>query len=310
MAHHLILTEQLAEGLNLFGDRWTIAILREAFYGATGFDEFRKGTGISRATLTRRLVALREIGIFDHIQSDTGRRKQYRLSKLGLSLMDASLLALTWESRWRKNRSLPKRVAASLKHESCGTHLVPQTICRHCRADIHYSDLEWLDKESKLDQQAEAIQASYNKYRRSYHSEYPELTDVGLPELIGDRWTMLILLACFFDTKNFDRFIERINIPSSILAKRLRYLVEVDILERKTQNNDHRRHEYQLSDKGKSLFPFVMLLRQWVNQKLLAQRPNPRLVHASCGKPLVLEVICQNCRSHLTARAVTFERRA
>jgi len=282
MAHHLILTEQLAEGLNLFGDRWTIAILREAFYGATGFDEFRKGTGISRATLTRRLVALREIGIFDHIQSDTGRRKQYRLSKLGLSLMDASLLALTWESRWRKNRSLPKRVAASLKHESCGTHLVPQTICRHCRADIHYSDLEWLDKESKLDQQAEAIQASYNKYRRSYHSEYPELTDVGL----------------------------RINIPSSILAKRLRYLVEVDILERKTQNNDHRRHEYQLSDKGKSLFPFVMLLRQWVNQKLLAQRPNPRLVHASCGKPLVLEVICQNCRSHLTARAVTFERRA
>jgi len=63
---------------------------------------------------------------------------------------------------------------------------------------------------------------------------------------------MLILLACFFDTKNFDRFIERINIPSSILAKRLRYLVEVDILERKTQNNDHRRHEYQLSDKGKS----------------------------------------------------------
>ena len=48
----------IAATLNVIGDRWTMLLIREAFYGTTRFGDFLKNTGISRNLLTERLNQL------------------------------------------------------------------------------------------------------------------------------------------------------------------------------------------------------------------------------------------------------------
>ena len=230
MRHDLILNEPLANGLDLIGDRWTLLILREAFYGFTRFEDFRKNLNISRATLTRRLKSLTDIGIFRKTNIDGRGRKEYQLSKKGAGLLDSSLLALQWESEWGVPDSKIQSVKSNLRHTKCGQPLEPVTVCAHCNEVIHYSDIQWLDQAQYLDKQAESIRASNNKHRRQKSTLSKEQN--GLVDIIADRWSMLILIACFMNIAMFDSFVKNLNIPSSILANRLQLLQSLDVLGR------------------------------------------------------------------------------
>jgi hypothetical protein len=68
MANQHTHTCGIAAMMNIFGDRWTLLLVREAFYGASRFTEFRRNTGASRNILTDRLNALVENGIFQQIE--------------------------------------------------------------------------------------------------------------------------------------------------------------------------------------------------------------------------------------------------
>ncbi len=53
--NQLIVNSAIARGLDVIGDRWSLLILRDAFLGHCRFDEFRRLSGVSKATLSRRL---------------------------------------------------------------------------------------------------------------------------------------------------------------------------------------------------------------------------------------------------------------
>src|ERR1700710_150464 len=78
--------------------------------------------------------------------------------------------------------------------------------------------------------------------------------------LIGDRWTLLILRSALYGVRRFDDFQADIEIPRSVLSKRLAGLVESGIMERREyrEAGQRARTEYPLTEMGLKLsLPFM-----------------------------------------------------
>jgi DNA-binding HxlR family transcriptional regulator len=81
-------------------------------------------------------------------------------------------------------------------------------------------------------------------------------------ELIGDRWTLLILRSALYGVRRFDDLQADLDIPRSVLSNRLAGLVETGIMERKEYREDGQRTriEYPLTKMGKALgLPFIAM---------------------------------------------------
>jgi DNA-binding HxlR family transcriptional regulator len=85
----------LALALEVVGERWTLLILREAFFGRKRFDDFRKNLGIARNILSARLNRLVGEGIFEKRLVGTGRF-EYVLTQKGLDLQPVMLAMVHW----------------------------------------------------------------------------------------------------------------------------------------------------------------------------------------------------------------------
>lgn len=81
-------------------------------------------------------------------------------------------------------------------------------------------------------------------------------------DLIGDRWSLLIIRDAMDEATAFTEFHQRLGIARNILTDRLRKLVEHGILD-KTDAMDGRRYTYRLTEAGRDLFTAVVALRQW-----------------------------------------------
>src|SRR6202048_5576277 len=81
-------------------------------------------------------------------------------------------------------------------------------------------------------------------------------------ELVGERWTLLILREPCFGVRRFGQLVRNLNIPRPTLSSRLRTLVDAGVLERVPYTRDPDRHEYRLTDARRDLVPaLVALLR-------------------------------------------------
>ncbi|AIY49463.1 winged helix-turn-helix transcriptional regulator [Mycolicibacterium fortuitum] len=81
-------------------------------------------------------------------------------------------------------------------------------------------------------------------------------------DLVGDRWSLLIVRDAMDGARAFTDFQQRTGIARNILADRLRRLVERGILDRQTASSG-RRQVYTLTQTGRDLFAVVVALRQW-----------------------------------------------
>ena len=82
-------------------------------------------------------------------------------------------------------------------------------------------------------------------------------------DVIGERWTLLILRDVFFGLSRFDEFQQSLGIARNILSERLKLLVSESILVRRPVPGDGRRFAYYLSDKGRDLQPILLAMTQW-----------------------------------------------
>jgi len=82
-------------------------------------------------------------------------------------------------------------------------------------------------------------------------------------ELIGERWSFLILRGAFNGLQHFEQFQAGLGIARNILSNRLARLVKGGILERRSDLTDRRKVIYSLSPKGEALLPVLIALRQW-----------------------------------------------
>jgi DNA-binding HxlR family transcriptional regulator len=123
-------------------------------------------------------------------------------------------------------------------------------------------------------------------------------------ELIGERWTILIVRDAFLGVRRFDDFQRSLGVSRGVLADRLDRLVEAGILERRPYQEHPERHEYRLTEKGRDLWPVTMALARW-GDRYLAENGPPRLfLHRGCGGEATDRLTCGKCGAELTVRDV------
>jgi len=111
-------------------------------------------------------------------------------------------------------------------------------------------------------------------------------------EVVGERWTLLIVRDVFLGKRRFDELQENLGIARNILSARLSRLVEHGILERVPYGERPDRFEYRLTPKGRELTIALTALRQW-GDTYLSEKP-PRLLRRKAdGKPVVAALVAE-----------------
>ena len=115
--------------LDVVGEKWTLLVLREAFYGVRRFDDFHRAIGCARNILAARLATLVEHGILERrrYQKPGSRpRAEYRLTDKGRELFPALVGLLQWGDRWTADPAGP---AVELRHDGCGAAIAVELRC-------------------------------------------------------------------------------------------------------------------------------------------------------------------------------------
>src|SRR6185369_15338968 len=110
--------------------------------------------------------------------------------------------------------------------------------------------------------------------------------------LVGEWWTLLILHDAFDGFTRFDQFQDNLGISSSLLTSRLKRLVARGLLERRQYQTNPPRHDYVLTELGRSLRPVVVVLAAWGNARLDPDQRSMVLVDAETGteaEPVVVD---------------------
>lgn len=82
-------------------------------------------------------------------------------------------------------------------------------------------------------------------------------------DIVGDRWTLLIVRDAFDGTRRFGDFVTSLGVARNILSDRLKMLVEAGVLDIVPASDGSAYQEYVLTKKGEALFPVIVMLRQW-----------------------------------------------
>jgi DNA-binding HxlR family transcriptional regulator len=109
--------------LDIVGERWSLLVLREAFYGVRRFEDFVRALGCPRDVLSARLKTLVDEEILarqPYREPGKRARDEYRLTPKGLELFPALLALLQWGDRWAADAAGP---AVRLTHRACGEPL-------------------------------------------------------------------------------------------------------------------------------------------------------------------------------------------
>ena len=122
-------------------------------------------------------------------------------------------------------------------------------------------------------------------------------------EVVGDRWSILLLREAYYGTRRFDEFQYYLGVAPNILSARLKKLVELGMMTRVPLAEHGGRYEYVLTKKGRDFFPTYLALKKW-GDDWLAEPAGPQvffmdrtsgrqiehpILLSARGKPLQLE---------------------
>jgi DNA-binding HxlR family transcriptional regulator len=118
-------------------------------------------------------------------------------------------------------------------------------------------------------------------------------------EVVGERWTLLIVRDALLGLRRFDEFTASLGIARNVLAARLNTLVEHGVFERVRYSERPERYEYRLTGRGTELGTAVIALMQWGDRHLSPQGP-PRLIeHDRCGGSVRVGFTCPACATEV-----------
>ncbi len=108
------------KALRIVGERWTLLVIREAFYGVRRFEDLLANVGCARNLLARRLATLVEHEVLARAPyfDEQGRQRfEYRLTEKGHALFPVIVALMHWGDAW-----IPRAgaVPVSLVHRECG----------------------------------------------------------------------------------------------------------------------------------------------------------------------------------------------
>ncbi|GAA5070857.1 winged helix-turn-helix transcriptional regulator [Nocardia iowensis] len=131
--------DSVSRVVELLGDRWTILVIAEAFFGVRRFSDFARNIGITnRNLLTSRLRMLIDAGIFTRTD-EGGGRVDYHLTAAGRELYPIIMAMTAWGDRHLAEPDGPPLI---LEHRTCGHAITPLMVCDHCHAELDPRDVD------------------------------------------------------------------------------------------------------------------------------------------------------------------------
>lgn len=120
----------VARTVELFGDEWTLMILREMFLGGRRFDDLQRQTNASPHTLSQRLKRLETVGVLRReAYSVHPPRYEYRLTEQGRDLWPVIVSMKAWGDKWLGEGA---GTSVEIMHKGCGHEVVPCMTCPEC----------------------------------------------------------------------------------------------------------------------------------------------------------------------------------
>ncbi|GAA1234856.1 helix-turn-helix domain-containing protein [Prauserella halophila] len=111
-------------------------------------------------------------------------------------------------------------------------------------------------------------------------------------EVVGERWTLLILRDCFYGVRRFTDLREHLDISRAVLTDRLDTLVANGVL---TREGSGGHPEYLLTTAGRALWPTIFALSKWGEQHTTGSHPARLFSHAACDTDIDDAGQCRTC---------------
>jgi DNA-binding HxlR family transcriptional regulator len=112
-------------------------------------------------------------------------------------------------------------------------------------------------------------------------------------EVVGERWTLLILRDLFFGVRRFSDLQRHLDVPRAVLSARIAMLVDGGLVERRPYRPG--RDELLLTDRGEELWPSVHALMQWGERHRSPGGARRVFVHVECGTEIGAAGHCAAC---------------
>ncbi|MFE1599450.1 winged helix-turn-helix transcriptional regulator [Methylobacterium sp. ID0610] len=294
----------VARTVRILSDAWAFLIIREAFFGARRFETFRAALDMPRATLTERLKALTRDGVFRQVQAgDAATRFEYRLTRAGLDLYPSFIALMQFGDRWLAGAEGPP---LRLIHAGCGCESRPYVACSACSEPVRVREVAYRDGPG-------AGKTPVDGSRRSRRASDPAQFDRGRPssvskalQIIGDRWSFLVIREAFFGRRRYDKLQTELNIAPNILTDRLARLVGSGVFERHKYQESPERFEYRLTEMGRDLYGPMIMMMAWGDRWLAGDEPPLLLTHRTCGRDFTPVVVCSACRQPIDSRSMRY----
>jgi DNA-binding HxlR family transcriptional regulator len=121
-------------------------------------------------------------------------------------------------------------------------------------------------------------------------------------DVIGEPWSPLILRDVYAGIRRFEQLQQDLGISRKVLAERLRWLVDNDVLERREYSTRPPRHEYVLTPKGTELCDLLVVMARW-GDRFTAGEAGPPVLHRhhACGEVSHVELRCSACGQPMRA---------
>lgn len=124
----------VARTLDVVGDKWTLLVLRDAFYGVRRFEDFTRDLGVARNVLTDRLTRLVRTGVLDRRQyQQHPPRFEYRLTAKGRDLFPVVVSLMHWGDTWA---GADDDAPLDLVHRDCGHRTHAVAVCARCGDEL------------------------------------------------------------------------------------------------------------------------------------------------------------------------------
>ena len=133
---------------------------------------------------------------------------------------------------------------------------------------------------------------------RDYPTQYCPVASTL--EIIGERWTILILRDVFLGIRRFEDLQRSLGVARNILTARLERLVEHGILVKRPYQERPLRNEYRLTEKGADLWPVLVSLVTWGDRYGISGERPMILQHRGCGGELDDRRRCTVCGADVT----------
>jgi DNA-binding HxlR family transcriptional regulator len=131
---HRFEADSVSRALALLGEKWTLLVLREAFFGVRRYGQLARNLGIPRPTLSARLRTLVDAGLFERVRYATDPdRHEYRLTEAGVGLFPSIVALMRWGD---EHLAGPEGAPIALRHNDCGELADPYLACRSCGSQI------------------------------------------------------------------------------------------------------------------------------------------------------------------------------